>query len=179
MHRCFWHSVAVRLGVDQMAWGHIRIASPDLSLGQYGCFIALTSAFFCFSSCSFCSFSMPTSLSFSSDTSVIRLSFWVSRDVRLSSSCRQKQISKSQTSIAVGTTVTPCIAHKTVSTLYTETVTCESHWNRPGLMVGHSGIAQSLMLSSVLWESMWAMFLKKTHLSIETRLEKNYSLFPG
>lgn len=52
----------------------------------------LTSALFCFSSYSLCSFSMPTSLIFRSETSAIRSNFWVSSDVRLSSSWRQSRI---------------------------------------------------------------------------------------
>lgn len=46
---------------------------------------------FCFSSYSLCSFSMPTSLIFRSETSAIRSSFWVSSDVRLSSSWKQSR----------------------------------------------------------------------------------------
>jgi len=52
----------------------------------------LTSALFCFSSYSLCSFSIPTSLIFKSETSAIKSNFWVSSDVRLSSSWKQNRI---------------------------------------------------------------------------------------
>lgn len=52
----------------------------------------LTSALFCFSSYALCSFSIPTSLIFRSETSAIRSNFWVSSDVRLSSSWKQSRV---------------------------------------------------------------------------------------
>ena len=72
--------------------------------------------------------------------------------------------------MAIGTTVTPFIAHKAVSTLYTETVPCEPHFylGQAWVDAGSTQGLHSPWCYPLCSESMWATFLKKTHLSIET-----------
>lgn len=55
--------------------------------------------------------------------------------------------------------------------MYIETVTCESHWNRPGLMVDYSGCTVPDAILCALRVNV-SYVSQKTHLSIETRLDK-------